>query len=938
MTTDLQNSCSRSACLVARKRLFLASTALMAMLSHGAMAASVDEVIDDGDVRDVNTTTSYTGELIVGSGGTGTLNIKDGGKVTNAGEGTVGYQAGSNGTVTVDGSGSSWVNGPGRELSIGWSGTGALTITDGGSVSNSNGFIGARAGGSGTVTVRDAGSIWTNSSQLILGFGASAGTLSIENGGTVINKDGRIGLSSGGTGVVTVTGANSTLTDNGSTLRVGYEGNGTLNISDGGLVTVGAETNGMYDGTLSIASKAGSTGTLNIGAGAGQSAAAPGTLKAANLAFGEGDGTLVFNHTASDYLFAAAIAGDGVIDALAGTTTLTGDASRFTGSAVIASGAGLLMGADANFGGSITNNSALTFADNDDFTFAKTISGTGTLTKMGTGTLNLTGDSSSFSGATTLADGRLNVNGSLAGSVVTTQSGSILSGSGTVGGIVAQAGSTISPGNSPGTLTVNGNYVAQPGSAYAVELVPGTTTSDKIVVNGTATIQNGATLQATSYGTGSFLPNSRYTVLTATGGVTGTYTLNDTLISAFYGIRDNYDANNVYLDVAQIRSFTDAALTRNQYGAGSGLQSLPVGNGLRGIIETMPDDATARAAFDQSSGEIHASAMTVLIEDGRFVREATGDHIRGAFGGVGKPQQVITYEPGIDLNDRTPRAVIVDAEEAQGLALWTRGFGSWGQFDGDGNAADMERDIGGLFVGADVAVSENMRLGVVGGHSQSSFSVDDLNSSGTSDNFDLGVYGGGQWDKLGASFGISYTWHDVSTDRSVAFRGFSDKLSADYDAQSFQIYGDVGYTIDVGEASFEPFVGLEYVNLNTDGFTESGGAAALTGFGNEIDTTFSTIGLRVSQDFNFGEVPLTASGMVGWSHAFSDETPTSRHQFDGSSPFTISGVPLPEDVAVFEAGLNTAINDALSIGVSYSGKVGDGVSDHGGRGNLSWAF
>ena len=72
-----------------------------------------------------------------------------------------------------------------------------------------------------------------------------------------------------------------------------------------------------------IATNAGSIGTLNIGAGAGNPAAAPGTLTAPSLAFGAGTGTLNFNHTSADYVFAPAISGNGTVNVLAGTTTLT---------------------------------------------------------------------------------------------------------------------------------------------------------------------------------------------------------------------------------------------------------------------------------------------------------------------------------------------------------------------------------------------------------------------------------------------------------------------------------------------------------------------------------------------------------------------------------------------------------------------------------------
>ena len=184
-----------------------------------------------------------------------------------------------------------------------------MTIANGGTVSNTNGFIGARAGGSGTVIVTGSGSTWESSSQLILGLEASTGELTIENGGKVINTGGRIGLSANSTGTVTVTGANSTLTDNGNILRVGYDGTGTLTITDGGLVTVGTATSGAYDGTLTIASNTGSTGTLNFGAAAGSSAAAAGTLKAASVVFGSGTGEIVFNHTSTGLTFDPAISG-----------------------------------------------------------------------------------------------------------------------------------------------------------------------------------------------------------------------------------------------------------------------------------------------------------------------------------------------------------------------------------------------------------------------------------------------------------------------------------------------------------------------------------------------------------------------------------------------------------------------------------------------------
>ena len=87
-------------------------------------------------VTGAGSTWTNAGTVVVGGLGTGTLTIQDGGTVNSSGGGSVGLSAGSTGTVTVTGPGSSWINGPGGGLNIGSFGTGTLTIANGGKVIN----------------------------------------------------------------------------------------------------------------------------------------------------------------------------------------------------------------------------------------------------------------------------------------------------------------------------------------------------------------------------------------------------------------------------------------------------------------------------------------------------------------------------------------------------------------------------------------------------------------------------------------------------------------------------------------------------------------------------------------------------------------------------------------------------------------------------------
>ena len=134
-----------------------------------------------------------------------------------------------------------------------------------------------------------------------------------------------------------------------------------------------------------IATNAGSIGTLNIGAGAGNPAAAPGTLTAPSVAFGAGTGTINFNHTSADYVFAPAISGDGTVNVLAGSTTLTG-ANSYSGATNVDAGS-LRAGALNTF----SPNSAVMVASGGTLDlngFSQTVSGVTNagLVNMGTGT------------------------------------------------------------------------------------------------------------------------------------------------------------------------------------------------------------------------------------------------------------------------------------------------------------------------------------------------------------------------------------------------------------------------------------------------------------------------------------------------------------------------------------------------------------------------
>ncbi|MBK3786036.1 autotransporter outer membrane beta-barrel domain-containing protein, partial [Paraburkholderia aspalathi] len=249
-----------------------------------------------------------------------------------------GCAACASGLVTVNGNQSGNQTSPwnvGGGLTVGDTHTGELDIGAGGSVTTSGApftldSIGNQPGSRGAVNVSGPGATWISNTQYFYVGLNGNGTLTIGDGGTV--EGGGIGIIIAGGGAtagnVTVMGAGSLLT--GPHLQVGLAGNGTLTIADQGQVTTPL---------LTIATLGTGTGTLNIGAAAGQPAAAPGTLNTPTVAFGAGTGDIVFNHTdtSGNYTFAPPIGGTGAVDVYSGETVMTG-ASTYAGPTTIHGG------------------------------------------------------------------------------------------------------------------------------------------------------------------------------------------------------------------------------------------------------------------------------------------------------------------------------------------------------------------------------------------------------------------------------------------------------------------------------------------------------------------------------------------------------------------------------------------------------------------------
>ncbi len=578
-------------------------------------------------------------------------------------------------------------------------------------------------------------------------------------------------------------------------------------------------------------------------------------------------------------------------------------------------------------GGTLSlGSAALTVNQSVNTRFDGNIDGTGSLIKSGAGVLVLNG-ANTHTGGTTVKNGGLVIgdashSGAFLGGTISVENGAYLAGAGAIGGLYAGAGSIIAPGNSIGTLKVTGDLAFDSAATYVAE-IDASGESDRIDVSGTATLGGAKVYVEKAVGT--YMPGKRYTILSAEGGITGTFgDLSQNMPFVDLGLA--YDPNAVYLDIARNDvDFIATAKTSNQKSVAVAVEALGAGNAVYDTVVMQESEDDALRAFNALSGEIHASTRTAIINDSSIVRNAVMDRIGAAFGTDGQSSVIATDVGSAHIS--APRA-----------AIWGQALGQWSKTGADGNAGKLKQSTGGFVAGYDAEVLENWRLGALAGYSRTSFDVNDSNSSGHSDNYHVGIYGGTQWDATMLKAGLAYTWHKIETDRFVAFPGFSESLDADYNADTFQAFGELSHRFDLNGTAIEPFANLAVVRLQTDRFNEQGGNAALQIGKETTTTTFTTLGLRASAPVVFGSMNAKLNGTVGWQHAYGDTIPAATTAFGAGTVFEVAGAPITKDTAIIKAGFDIDLGNQTTLGLEYSGQYGSSFSQNSGKAKLSVKF
>ncbi len=857
------------------------------------------------------------GSIYASQGGGG------GGGISLPGGSTTSTSGGAGGDVAGGSGGTSGGGGPGAGVAGGGGGGGAYT---------QSGANGGKYGGGGGVGSFGSGTTAGNGGD----FGGGGG------GGYNGGNAGTGGFGGGGGGGGANGGNNS-----------GSPANGGFGGGNGGGGSTGGNGGDAYGGAVFVRTGgaltiidsgiSGSSVTAGVG-GSGSSSGTNGSVDGAGIYAMSGvSATLQISsgtQTISDSIGGAG----GITKTGTGTLVLSGT-NDYSGGTTVS--AGTLQGNSASLQGAINNNAAVNFNQTTNGTYAGAMTGTGTLTKTGAGALTLSAINS-YSGATTVSAGTLIVNGSTAGTTIV-NNGGILMGQGSVGATTINSGGAIYPGTVGAPLTVNGPLVQNSGSTYSAEVNP--SGSDKIIVNGTAHINSGATFQAV-LDPGTYHAGTQYTVLSATGGVTGQYT-NTFLPPPSGSLRFSleYLPDDIELIIGQ--NFSGVAVTPNQMAVAMVLdQTSGSATGdyatVIGQLQTLNAMQT-QSAMNQMAGDIYASMGGVELQTTtawlQLISNRLAGQLRPAASGVWEQTASAGGAGGTGSVAGASRAATADSEQydvevrtvsyrqpdgqvrtapqyvfrrqsAPVWTGWTQGYGLGGGVSGNGNAGGLNYGLGGSMVGMERWLSDNVVVGFFGGYAGTSLSDRLVKSNTRINGGQVGSYQLLHRGRLYLSNIDAFSGDNYNTTRQIDFGSIARTATGASYGNQWAHYTEAGMSLGGAGTMLQPFTGLQYIYLDQRGTIETGANSLDLTTGNQyINSVRGSVGARLYRETTLFGIPFIPSASARYQHEWGNGTQIISSSLAGAPTvsFNTAGNYLGRDFGLFTLGGSALLSERSSL-------------------------
>ena len=263
-------------------------------------------------------------------------------------------------------------------------------------------------------------------------------------------------------------------------------------------------------------------------------------------------------------------------------------------------------------------------------------------------------------------------------------------------------------------------------------------------------------------------------------------------------------------------------------------------------------------------------------------------------------------------------------------AVWVQGLFNHSELDDTAKVKGFDSDTTGVAMGAEKYINDNTKVGV--GYAYSDTDIDGFMRSTDVDThtaFIYGEYKPSNWYVNGIA---SYGWSSYSEDKNVT----GVNIKSDYDAETFGLQAMTGYDMQMKNFGLTPEVGLRYVHISQDGYTDSAGQSIS---GNDIDVLTGVIGAKISKNFTLENgMKLKPEARIAATYDLMNDDTSSVVTLANGSAYAVEGEALDRFGMEFGAGVTADLNDNVELSAAYEGKFRQDYQDHTGLLNAKYKF
>ncbi len=521
------------------------------------------------------------------------------------------------------------------------------------------------------------------------------------------------------------------------------------------------------------------------------------------------------------------------------------------------------------------------------------------------------------------------VNGQFTSTVgsFTVMNGSTVGGIGRINGNLVNNG-IMSPGNSPGTLSIAGDFTQTSSGSFLLE-AGSLSVFDRLNVTGAANLAGNLT--ATGFGGHTLSVGDRYQFLTADGGISGTF---DT-ITMPSGLRGSFLVSGVNNNLGTLliapATYTSMALTPNQFNVAAALDNFIGAGGDRGTVSAALDTLTAAqypAAFEQTLPNAYASLPNMAFNTANALNSGMFQRLWVIrINGKG-------FSAG-GMNLAPMQAEMGGTDDMGAFAINPSKDTKWGTFvDGNGvfaNGGDVNylqnyrSQSGGVSTGASYAWNDNLSTGVYVGYQGLQAEYDNGRTIDNAVRF--GVFGTYDLDDFYFNALVGGAYHGYTVNRNINFGGLNRTATGRPGAGEFNLALGTGYDFDIGDFSWGPFTTMQYTYLGVQGFTETGaGALNLDVDPYNASSLLYTLGAQAAYNWKISkDVIVTPTIFAGWQHEFLQNGYTINSSFNTggpAAPFNYNTGTPARDSFYGGVGVTVGVGDRWQATATYSSFVG----------------